>query len=586
MFISRLFVDPDLLDPSDDFYGMVQLLFHGAVYAYILFQSSNMISEGSELLMLTPYRDIVGTIVLPILGAVPDGAIILFSGSDQLSVGVGALAGSTIMLLTIPWFLAMLAGRVDMAPPKSSKSGGAATNAVDSVISGKLVPKYSGKPSERLTTSTPFLDQLTGTGVSVDASIRRAGIIMVITSISYMVIQIPAFGLHCQWSRCNCDDGDEQCLKDKAHDEKPYAWAGMALSVTLFIGYLIDQFMQGKKDDDGKTARKVEEIANKSLRRGMALDFCVFLTDSTSQGCCSSTPDFELEDLAEGRGKLEFDHAIVKLFNKYNTSKSDTGPEIIDSMEVGQLLTDLHMTGTSLWVKLQEAANKDSLTLPRFSQICWEYVLDQQSPNAASMSMERSPVVVLRDVQEDDDYDEDEELEVPEGMEGKDLSKPAQQREIWKRSLIQMLTGTTIVMFFSDPMCDILSALGDKTNLGAFYVAFVLAPLASNASELLAAYNYAGKKTVKTMTISISTLLGAACMNNTFCLSIFLYKIASADDQVWVFSAETISILAVEWIMFIFTMRQNIPLWVAFVVLTIFPLSILAVAMIEKAGLD
>jgi hypothetical protein len=46
--------------------------------------------------------------VLPLLGSVPDGAIILFSGlgdletaQDTLSVGVGALAGSTIMLLTM-----------------------------------------------------------------------------------------------------------------------------------------------------------------------------------------------------------------------------------------------------------------------------------------------------------------------------------------------------------------------------------------------------------------------------------------------------------------------------------------------------
>ena len=32
----------------------------------------------------------------------------------QVSVGVGALAGSTIMLLTLPWFLAVLGGRVDI----------------------------------------------------------------------------------------------------------------------------------------------------------------------------------------------------------------------------------------------------------------------------------------------------------------------------------------------------------------------------------------------------------------------------------------------------------------------------------------
>lgn len=139
---------------------------------------------GSELLLLLgkTFEAIVGPIVLPVLGAVPDGAIVIFSGLGpiedaqdqvlalpshahphvaflltcphsvpvapllcsvavvphtiravkarvypaawqnhvacidpttwcvQLLVGVGALAGSTIMLLTIPWALAISAG--------------------------------------------------------------------------------------------------------------------------------------------------------------------------------------------------------------------------------------------------------------------------------------------------------------------------------------------------------------------------------------------------------------------------------------------------------------------------------------------
>ncbi|CAE7747158.1 NCL [Symbiodinium microadriaticum] len=45
--------------------------------------------------------------------------LILFSGigddaQNQLAVGVGALAGSTIMLLTIPWCLSVYGGRVDL----------------------------------------------------------------------------------------------------------------------------------------------------------------------------------------------------------------------------------------------------------------------------------------------------------------------------------------------------------------------------------------------------------------------------------------------------------------------------------------
>lgn len=74
--------------------------------------------------------------VLPVLGAVPDGAIVLFSGlgdkakaQESLSVGVGALAGSTIMLLTVPWGFSILAGRVNIEngqctykKPKNGKS--------------------------------------------------------------------------------------------------------------------------------------------------------------------------------------------------------------------------------------------------------------------------------------------------------------------------------------------------------------------------------------------------------------------------------------------------------------------------------
>jgi Ca2+/Na+ antiporter len=63
-----------------------------------------------------------------------------------------------------------------------------------------------------------------------------------------------------------------------------------------------------------------------------------------------------------------------------------------------------------------------------------------------------------------------------------------------------------------------MKELGDRINVSSFYIAFVLSPLASNASELIASYNYAQKKTSKTIAISLATLQGAACLNNTFCL--------------------------------------------------------------------
>merc|ERR1719329_579321 len=99
-----------------------QLFFVFCAYGYVLFVSANMIGDGAELLLLVPeYAGMVGSIVLPILGAIPDGMMVLFSGvgplevaQENVAVGVGALAGSTIMLLTLPWVLSVYAGQVDM----------------------------------------------------------------------------------------------------------------------------------------------------------------------------------------------------------------------------------------------------------------------------------------------------------------------------------------------------------------------------------------------------------------------------------------------------------------------------------------
>lgn len=118
MGFSDIFIDVSSL-PVDG-YGFFQVLCVGAVYGYLLMFASNLISDGSELLLLVPsLAGIVGSIVLPVLGAVPDGCIVLFSGigedaQENLSVGIGSLAGSTIMLLTVPWFLSIVGGRVNV----------------------------------------------------------------------------------------------------------------------------------------------------------------------------------------------------------------------------------------------------------------------------------------------------------------------------------------------------------------------------------------------------------------------------------------------------------------------------------------
>lgn len=108
-------------------------------------------------------------------------AIILFSGlgsievaQESLSVGIGALAGSTIMLLTVPWGLSVFAGRVD-------------------ILDGNK-PNYTKRP--KLTEDAGWKHTLSHTGVAVTDEIRHGSVIMAITTLPYFLIQVPASFLH------------------------------------------------------------------------------------------------------------------------------------------------------------------------------------------------------------------------------------------------------------------------------------------------------------------------------------------------------------------------------------------------------
>jgi len=135
-----------------------------------------------------------------------------------------------------------------------------------------------------------------------------------------------------------------------------------------------------------------------------------------------------------------------------------------------------------------------------------------------------------------------EEEELPE-FEG--CSSPEEfQSAVKLRAAKLMSVGMALILVFSDPMVDVMANVGDRLTIPPFYVAFVLAPLASNASELIASLNYASKKTRQTITISLAALEGAACMNNTFCLAIFMGLIFFK-GLAWKFSAEAKVVVSV-----------------------------------------
>jgi Ca2+/Na+ antiporter len=548
-FLAKLFVDVNNLPAG--FFGFAQLMWLFIFYALVLYQGSNLISDGSELLLLVPEyisSELVGSIVLPILGAVPDGAIVLFSGlgpdaQNQLNVGIGGLAGSTIMLLTIPWFLSIYAGRVD-----TDRSG---------------IPKYR-KGGRRLTAGAGVW---LGSGVAPKVrNMVLSGRIMFVTAMIYLVIQIPAFIFI-------SDDG-ENATKKISEAERWWAFTGMILCIILFCVYL---WFQAKLADDGdhhssdKNDFKKQALQEAEIASGQA-SIAAFLEEDRSGRLLDAAIAPSTEAL------------LKENFKKYDLD----GNGEMDEQEMGLMLADLNIVFSQADLKEAFAiVDEDGDGSVQFREFLHKIrsvvsLLVQRNPGGTRIQVDNPTASVQVGADDDDDDDDgDDEPEVPEDLAGiTDRSTLA--KTILFRSCWMMLLGTAMVLLFSDPMVDVFSAFGERLNIGAFYVSFVLAPLASNASELIAAYNYAQKKTSTTITTSLTALQGAACMNNTFCLGIFMALIYFK-SLLWEFSAETISIVVVQVVMVVYSLKRYHFMRDAWIVLALYPLSLIIVFVLENS---
>ena len=555
MSLSDLFIDVKTL-PSDG-YGLFQLFFLGGVYAYVLCVGSNMISDGSELLLLIPsMAGMVGSIVLPILGAVPDGCIVLFSAvgpqaQEQLNVGIGALAGSTIMLLTIPWYLSVLGGRVDINIDKD----------------GKPVCAYKAK--EKLTKSNEGYFLSFGTGVSIATSVNIGAVLMIVSSFSYLLIEIPAL----IDMRAN-DDDSTAVVHEIGLEEN--GWAGFAAIVctVFFIAYLWYMYIQADSDVAVTSQLEVIREAFKNGHISLVGVVCSTLEMNRNEKGGEKTP---LNAGSVDPKKMDALRVLLKpFFNKYDTDRSG----LLEKEELRGVLRDLgenpNKKEMDTLFKRIDVDGSGGINYDEFVKGMMAYALDIR-PNSASAVSRDKFLATQKNSVESAEADEDEEM--PEDL--VNLSPEEQQWSLKKRSAWILGLGTLLVVLFSDPMVDVLNETGLRTGIPSFYVAFVLAPLASNASEVIASYNYASKKTTASMAISLSALQGACVMNNTFVLGIFMLLVWLQDLK-WEFFAETASILLVIVIISFMSLKTNHNMFDATLILLLYPASILFVFLLEE----
>ena len=477
------------------------------------------------------------------------------------------------MLLTVPWALSVMSGRVD--------------------INADGTLNYMGKP--KLSPDQDMRQALFMSGVALNKEVQHGGIIMVMTTIPYFLIQVPALFLHGP-------------AEEVAEGEKYWALSGLVICLVGFVSYLLLQLRISKKGTD-----KLKRVAiMKKLLTDGKVSLSGALADTVKKYgapqldglSCTSGGYQSLTDSSDDtkwypppETKEYLRELLNESFMKYDKDKNS----LLEKSEASVFLTDFHEEISDREIDTifsrYDVDNSGAINEDEFIGMVYSIILMQiekeqgggQLSEHATGGTNGSETGSSRDLMLNNMFEggeedqEEEEEEVPEDITS--LPPHEQQRIIKQRAFIMLAIGTTLVLIFSDPMVDVMQEIASRAGLNSFYVAFALAPLASNASEVIASQYYAAKKTRKTITVSLTALEGAASMNNTFCLSIFM-GLVYFRGLAWQYTAETIAIVLVEVLMGILVQRNKMSSFQGLLVLSIFPLSLVLVATLEAFGLD
>mmetsp|Transcript_24272 Transcript_24272/g.53410 ORF Transcript_24272/g.53410 Transcript_24272/m.53410 type:complete len:402 (-) Transcript_24272:28-1233(-) len=400
----------------------------------------------------------------------PEGTMVIVSGlgdrdavKERVKVGIGTIAGSTIFLLTLPWFIAVIRGRVNVVDGHAEHH-----------------PDYRGVRSQLSCFKS---------GVGITDKVHRSARSLLGGTMLYCIVQVPSFYMELE---ADLQEHDPSAHQDElARLEAPFILAGAIAGIASFVAYLCKM-----------TALNNTDVA----------------------------PQVGLRQNGKGGS------------NRGSTAAEQTPASVIGASEP-----------TSGSESAHAELDEEMSLIPHTT-----HLMDKES--------------------EDED-------QIPSDLAG--LIPHVQQRRIIFRAAWMMATGLLLTFIFSDPLVGILTEVGLRFGISPFYVSFIVAPFTSNATELYTTYIFASKRTSKAVEASLSTLLGSSVLDSTFVFPLFLMVIYLRGLP-WTFTAETISIIFVIWVITGLTLWKQVHLCTdAVLILLLHPVALFIVWFLtHKVGLD
>ncbi|KAK4439142.1 Sodium/calcium exchanger NCL2 [Sesamum alatum] len=629
---------------SKSVWGQVFLI---VVYEYLLFHGESYVASGGQRIFKILGPGVFGACAFQLIGSLPEALILLASGllnskevaQECVLTGVGLLAGSSILLLTLLWGTCVILGTQDFSRYLRSDAA-----------SSSDCPNQKN-PLERL-----FLSLWPGYGLVTDSWTGYTARIMLVSVIPFTIIQFPRiFGLSLSW-------------------ERVFVLITLVVSVTFLFSYFFYQLFQPwiqKRqllylkhghlvvdilkhvqyktmgslftDDGGPNLSVIRRIFEETDRDGdkylTAAELKDFLREIKFRKLYSDkdkvTEDMMKEFDADKDKKITVDEFVKGMEKWIEETKNDSSkiyhlnevlqpwiekkreeremmknliPDILEHLKAsihGSLLTENGTPDLPAIKRLFKDIDHDKDDFISHSELK-DLMMDIKFgiiPNdidaAASKMMEELDVSGDQLVNEEEfvtglskwlkssyiNQTTTPEINKDSGYQEKweRMDKLVEDKLIdksvlaWTKAIALVVLGIVMLGLLAEPLIHSVRSLSKAANIPSFFIAFIFVPLATNARIATSAISEVRRKKLNINSLTFSEIYGTVLMNNLLGFSVLLSLIYFRGLS-WDFSVEVLMVLIVSAVMGCLASFSTVfPVWTAFLAYLLYPMSLVLV---------
>ncbi|KAM1805073.1 hypothetical protein ACFX12_030869 [Malus domestica] len=594
---------------SNSVFGHVFLMI---VYEYLLFHGESYLAAGGEQIFKILGPGVFGASAFHVIGALPESLLLLASGffnskeiaQDYVYTGVGLLAGSSILSLTILWGTCVIVSSQEFSHNLSSKASNDSNSSSFSWkrLSASLTDWGTTTDSEtsslaRIMIFRPWVQKrrlefvkLGHLVSSILQHIQKHALARVLTvkgapnipAIRRLFEEVDEDGdnyvspsevreLLCEIKFISTEDekdkGTEEVMKqfDLDHDGK--------INKDEFINGFIKWIEEIKSAHKQNTERSLENIyevfqpwiinrrRERAIKKNLMSEVLRHVQINSLGSIVTNDGRPDIPNIRRLFEKIDLDgnnfisqSELRKLigdikFGKIPRNVDESVVKLIEELDTSgdQLISEEEfVTGLTKWI------NKSN---------------DQAPPSPES---------------EDDIYQRTWE-ETDKLVDEEKSSGGAIDESIWAwvKAITYLVLGFVVLAVLAEPLIDSVQNLSTAASIPSFLVAFVLVPLATNARQATSAIKAAAKKTPRTTSLTFSEIYGGVFMNNVLGFSVLL-AIIYAREITWDFSAEVLVVLITCTVMgLIASFVSTLSLWTSFLAYLLYPISLLLVYILN-----